>query len=75
MLEVDSYEIDVAVQIVAVGSKFEFFVEFRNRLQADPQLVHDYNALKKSFEGLSPDQYRAAKSQFMERVFLNQSRH
>ncbi len=75
MLEAECYQIDVAVQIVAFGSKFEFFLEFRDKLRADSKLVQEYNALKRSFQGVSPDKYREAKSQFIERVLLIKSGH
>jgi GrpB-like predicted nucleotidyltransferase (UPF0157 family) len=75
MLEAECYQIDVAVQIVALGSKFEFFLEFRDKLRADSRLVHEYNDLKRSFQGASPDKYREAKSEFIERVLLLKSRN
>ncbi|WP_311568494.1 GrpB family protein [Photobacterium arenosum] len=58
----------VAFQVVAIGSEFECFVDFRDRLRASPDLVVQYNVLKKSCEGLSHDEYREKKSTFIEHV-------
>lgn len=62
---------DVAFQIVVTGSKFTFFLTFRNKLIASPALVDEYNQLKLQCSHLHPDQYRAIKSEFISRV-LNQ---
>jgi len=59
---------DVAFQVVAIGSEFECFLGFRDRLRAFPDLVIQYNELKKSCEGLSHDEYREKKSSFIEHV-------
>ncbi|KKD00735.1 GrpB family protein [Photobacterium halotolerans] len=59
---------DVAFQVVAIGSEFECFLGFRDRLRAFPDLVIQYNELKKSCEGLSHDEYREKKSTFIEHV-------
>ncbi|KOO12606.1 hypothetical protein AKJ18_23065, partial [Vibrio xuii] len=42
MLENSSGE-DVAFQVVANGSEFEFFVGFRDKLRKSPELVQQYN--------------------------------
>ena len=44
MLENSSGE-DVAFQVVANGSEFEFFVGFRDKLRNSPELVQRYNEL------------------------------
>jgi GrpB-like predicted nucleotidyltransferase (UPF0157 family) len=62
---------DVAFQIVVTGSKFTFFLTFRNKLIASPALVDEYNQLKLQCSHLDHDQYRAIKSEFISRV-LNQ---
>jgi len=58
----------VAFQVVARGSKFEFFLEFRDKLRANTLLVKQYNELKMACEGLSQAEYRKKKSAFVERV-------
>ena len=50
MLENSSGE-DVAFQVVANGSEFEFFVGFRDNLRKSPELVQRYNELKMSCTG------------------------
>lgn len=67
MLENSSGE-DVAFQVVANGSKFDFFVRFRDKLRENPALVQQYNELKMSCTGWSHDDYRLKKSAFIERV-------
>jgi GrpB-like predicted nucleotidyltransferase (UPF0157 family) len=67
MLETQSAD-DVAVQLVAQGSEFEFFLHFRDALNTNAALVRQYNLLKKGFEGQSEDSYRTAKTQFIERA-------
>lgn len=49
---------DIALQVVAVGSQYEFFIKFRDLLRSKPDLVSKYNYLKFSCVGLSEDQYR-----------------
>ncbi|USD64280.1 GrpB family protein [Vibrio sp. SCSIO 43136] len=59
---------DVALQVVAQGSRYEFFLKFRDCLRANPVLVDEYNILKSSSMDLSHDEYRAKKSVFIQRV-------
>ena len=67
MLENSSGE-DVAFQVVANGSEFDFFVGFRDKLRKSPELVQRYNELKMSCTGWSHEEYRRKKSAFIERV-------
>lgn len=57
-----------AVQLVAAGSRFEFFITFRDALRADASLVSAYNQLKSRAASLGAEGYREAKSVFIERV-------
>jgi GrpB-like predicted nucleotidyltransferase (UPF0157 family) len=59
---------DVAFQIVVTGSKFTFFLTFRNKLIASPALVNEYNQLKLQYSHLDHDQYRTIKSDFITRI-------
>jgi GrpB-like predicted nucleotidyltransferase (UPF0157 family) len=68
MLKKIESEEDVAIQLVETGSEFEFFIHFRDQMRADPQLVEEYNELKRKCTGMEPDDYRAIKSAFVERV-------
>ncbi len=67
MLESASGE-DVAFQVIAKGSEFECFLDFRDKLRANPDLVQQYNALKLSCTGWPEDEYRLKKSAFIEHV-------
>ncbi|NNN40816.1 DUF3265 domain-containing protein [Vibrio sp. 7-5(1-a)] len=67
MLENSSGE-DVAFQVVANGSEFEFFVRFRDKLRESPELVQQYNELKMSCTGWTQEEYRRKKSAFIEHV-------
>lgn len=57
-----------AVQVVARGSQFMFFVEFRDRLRANPQWAEQYNQVKRDAAELGEQRYRAAKARFIESV-------
>lgn len=68
MLESRDYAVDVAIQLIEAGSEFENFVIFRDKLNANPELVEKYNQLKTECTGLAPDDYRSKKSEFIEQV-------
>ena len=68
MLVTDKYKHDVAIQLTVNGSEFEEFIRFRDILNNMPNLVSEYNILKRGSEGMEPDDYRSKKSQFIERV-------
>lgn len=61
-------DMDVALQVVAKGSEFEFFLHFRDALRADPSLVEQYNQLKTRFATRGEERYRAEKSRFITAV-------
>lgn len=62
---------DVALQVVAKGSEFEFFLHFRDALRADPDLVELYNRLKHQFAASGEVRYRAEKSHFITAVLTS----
>lgn len=68
MLESQASDEDVAFQIVVTGLKFTNFLIFKDRLRNSAQLVHQYNKLKQNCMGLSPDEYRQIKAEFIDRV-------
>lgn len=68
MLETSEYDMDVAIQLVELGSQFENFLVFRDRLNADPALIESYNSLKSESTGLSSEEYREKKSEFIRKV-------
>lgn len=57
---------DTAIQLIERGSKFEMFIKFRDLMNASPELVKQYNQLKMSCAGLSEDEYRKRKSEFIQ---------
>ncbi len=61
-------DVDLALQVVAQGSRFEFFMRFRDALRGDQSLVDQYNAVKRRAAGLSHGQYRDAKAAFIASV-------
>jgi GrpB-like predicted nucleotidyltransferase (UPF0157 family) len=61
-------DLDVALQVVAEGSQFEFFMRFRDALRANPLLVEQYNQLKYNFASSSAELYRDEKAKFIEAV-------
>lgn len=63
----------VAVQLVAKGSQFEFFLTFRDALRAKPDLLVEYNELKERAATLGEDGYREAKNAFIRRVLAQAS--
>ncbi len=73
MLVTNEFAEDVAIQVIARGSKFENFVKFRDRLNGDPGLVEQYNNLKNESVGLSEEDYRKKKSVFIEGVLSDKS--
>ena len=66
--ESDAYPLPVGLQLVANRSEFEFFLTFRNRMNTNGNLRSEYNRLKRQASGLSDDEYRRVKSQFIESV-------
>ena len=64
MLACDDARLDVALQVVVNGSYFEFFLKFRDVLISNPNLVEQYNRLKKDCEGMDEEDYRLKKSKY-----------
>ena len=62
----------VGIQLVAIGSKFEFFRTFRDRLRRSPELREQYNRLKRECADLDENRYRTIKSQFIESVLASE---
>jgi len=64
----ESVSENVAFQIVANGSEFEFFIEFREKLRNSKELLNQYNQIKLKCSHLSEERYRNLKSEFIESV-------
>ncbi|HSC83677.1 MAG TPA: GrpB family protein [Pseudomonas sp.] len=61
-------DIDLAIQLITLGSEFEFFLTFRDALLASAELVERYNQVKLDAAHLPEDEYRSAKSCFIDAV-------
>ncbi|UZD58910.1 GrpB family protein [Shewanella algae] len=59
---------NVALQVVVNGSIYEFFLTFRDKLIANPEIVKKYNHLKVCCKLLTSEEYRDKKSIFIETV-------
>jgi GrpB-like predicted nucleotidyltransferase (UPF0157 family) len=68
MMVSDKYGEDVAVQVVANGSEFESFIDFRDKLRTSPNLVSEYNNIKQGAKSESQERYREIKSSFIKSV-------
>jgi GrpB-like predicted nucleotidyltransferase (UPF0157 family)/RimJ/RimL family protein N-acetyltransferase len=66
--ESDAYPLPVGLQLVANRSEFECFLRFRDRMNAEADLRSEYNQLKRQASALNDDEYRTAKSHFIEKV-------
>lgn len=68
MLESKAYEYPVALQVVVNESQFETFLKFRDALRDREALLKEYNQMNKLCEGMSENDYRSRKSEFLEKV-------
>ena len=57
------YMIDIIVTVA--GSRYDDFWRVRDRLMSDPQLLEEYNTLKRQFQGKTYGEYRKAKKAFL----------
>ena len=57
------YLIDLVVTVI--DSKHDDFYRVRDALIANPELLEEYNALKRQYEGRPYDEYRKAKMAFL----------
>ena len=59
---------DVAFQLIVKGSEFESFITFRGQLRQSPELIKNYNDLKRRCEYLDMADYRTEKNRFISDV-------
>lgn len=71
----DDYPIDVGIQLVELGSRFEFFRIFRDLLRSDESLRNRYNQAKKEAAALDEDGYRDRKTKFIEAALREPEQH
>ena len=58
--------LDVSIQLLIAESGYDVFEDFLKILKSDPALVQSYNDLKRRWDGKSMEEYRDAKSRFIE---------
>lgn len=56
------------IQLTAIGGEFDSFHLFAEALLTSPQLVAQYNALKRDWNGTAMENYRRAKDEFIAQV-------
>jgi GrpB-like predicted nucleotidyltransferase (UPF0157 family) len=64
----DEAEPPLGIQLTVAGGPEDFFVRLRDFLIATPEINERYNELKRKFEGATMEEYRAAKSAFVEEM-------
>ncbi len=62
----------LGLQLTVVGGGDDYFHLFAEALMRDPDLVAQYNALKRQCDGMPMDTYRATKGDFIETVLNSQ---
>lgn len=62
----EGYAVPVGIQLVARGSEWDTFVRWRDLLRGDAGLRERYDQLKQRFDQKPMDDYRAAKSAFIQ---------
>ncbi len=68
MLDAPMTDVPLSVQLIESGSRFEFFMQFRDALRADAALLARYNAIRIAAAPQGDEAYREAKGVFIERV-------
>ncbi len=63
-----NFPLEVGIQLVERGSRFEFFRRFRDQLNRDAVLRGRYNQLKYESTSLDESEYRVRKSAFIENI-------
>jgi GrpB-like predicted nucleotidyltransferase (UPF0157 family) len=64
----------LGIQVVLKDSAYDQFIKFRDLLRASPALVKAFNDLKAKFEGCSMDEYRTAKTGFIQSILSGELR-
>ena len=58
----------LGIQLVARGGASDVFERFRDRLNASPALIREYNALKRDHDGAPMAEYQSARDRFIQRT-------
>ena len=62
----NSWPVPVGVQLVVLGGDEDFFLRWRDLLRRSPEVLKQYDQLKRRWHGCPHAGYRAAKSKFIE---------
>ena len=62
----DTSDPPLGIQLTGIGAPEDFFIPLRDYLIAHPDRNEQYNQLKRHFDGAAMDDYRLAKSSFLE---------
>ncbi len=65
------FPLDVGIQLVELGSRFESFRRFRELLTSNLYLRDRYNQVKRAAAPLDENSYRAAKQKFIQEVLCD----
>ena len=58
----------LGIQVTVIGSDDDFLVDLRDRLRTDPEMRHEYDAIKRANAGAGRDAYWRAKDDFLRRL-------
>ena len=64
----NSPPVPVGVQLVALGGNEDFFLQWRDLLRSSPEILKQYDQLKRRWHGRSHEGYREAKATFIEQM-------
>ncbi len=64
----NSLPVPVGIQLVALGGNEDFFLRWRDLLRSTPEILKQYEVLKRHWHGRSHEGYRRAKSTFIEQM-------
>ena len=66
--KIDGADIPIGVHLTEIGGTFDFQWKFRDLLRNRPDLVAEYDDVKRRFEGERMADYRNAKAEFFNRI-------
>ena len=66
--KIDGADIPIAIHLTEIGGEFDFQWKYRDLLRNRPDLVLEYDDIKRCFEGKRMSDYRKAKAEFFDRI-------
>jgi GrpB-like predicted nucleotidyltransferase (UPF0157 family) len=64
----NSRPVPAGVQLVALGGNEDFFLQWRDLLRSSPEILRQYDQLKRRWHGRSHEGYREAKATFIDQM-------